>query len=358
MTISVVFSISAHGLGHLSQTGPVINRLCERRRDIAVTIRSGLTRAQLATRVGVSFSHVPVSSDFGYVMNNAIDIDMDATLERYVRLDDEWSCRVRDEARTLIQTGADLVVSNVAYLPLAGAHAAGIPSLAFCSLNWADLFEHYYRSHPRTQAILDHMRAAYNSASVFLRVSPAMPMSDFANTDTVAPIGSVGSPCRDPLRQGLHIKDSCRTVLLAMGGIEFPVGVGAWPIQRDVVWLVPRGLYLARTDIRCIDEIRMPFSSLLASVDAVVTKPGYGTFIEAAAAGIPLLFVPRGHWPEEPYLVNWLHRNACASAISRDSLLAGDLGPALASLWQNPRPSRPELGGEDAVVTRILSLLG
>ena len=33
----------------------------------------------------------------------------------------------------------DLVLTDVAYLPLAGAAQAGIPALSMCSLTWADL---------------------------------------------------------------------------------------------------------------------------------------------------------------------------------------------------------------------------
>ena len=40
------------------------------------------------------------------------------------------------------------VLTNVAYLPLAGAAACGIPSYATCSLNWADLFAHYFGREP------------------------------------------------------------------------------------------------------------------------------------------------------------------------------------------------------------------
>ncbi|MEF8716976.1 MAG: hypothetical protein V5B44_04210 [Candidatus Accumulibacter necessarius] len=46
------------------------------------------------------------------------------------------------------RTAADLVLSDVAYLPLAGAARAGIPSLAMCSLNWAELFAHFFAASP------------------------------------------------------------------------------------------------------------------------------------------------------------------------------------------------------------------
>jgi hypothetical protein len=54
--------------------------------------------------------------------------------------------RVDREARLLAELQPDLVLSDVAYLPLAGAARAGIPSVAMCSLNWAELFAHFFAS--------------------------------------------------------------------------------------------------------------------------------------------------------------------------------------------------------------------
>jgi hypothetical protein len=52
------------------------------------------------------------------------------------------------EARLLAELQPDLVLSDVAYLPLAGAARAGIPALAMCSLNWAELFAHFFAASP------------------------------------------------------------------------------------------------------------------------------------------------------------------------------------------------------------------
>jgi hypothetical protein len=48
------------------------------------------------------------------------------------------------EARLLAELQPDLVLSDVAYLPLAGAARAGIASVAMCSLNWAELFAYFF----------------------------------------------------------------------------------------------------------------------------------------------------------------------------------------------------------------------
>lgn len=355
---TVVFSISAHGLGHLSQVAPVIRCLNRLRPDIDIAIRSGLARDRLEARIPEPFTHQQADSDFGYVMHNAIDIDLDATLGRYHAVHADWSRSVAAEAEALSSARADLVVSNVAYLPLAAAHAAGIPSLAFCSLNWAELFDHYFGRHPRAVPVLQQMLAAYRQAGEFLRVSPSMPMADLPRAREIAPIAIAGQRDRDRLIRLLDIDRNSRMVLVALGGIDFPLQAARWPRTKGLTWLVPKGGEKGRDDIRGIDGVELMFPDLLASVDAVITKPGYGTFVEAAAAGVPLLYVPRGHWPEEPYLTGWLKRHARCATISRESLQEGSFIAELEQLWRMPAPHRPALGGESAVVERLLRLLG
>ena len=70
-----------------------------------------------------------------------------------------------------------------------------------------------------------------------------------------------------------------------------------------------------------MEKLGIEFGDMLASCDAVLTKPGYGTFVEAACAGVPVLYVARKDWPEEPYLVNWLKRNGSCAEVEREHLL-------------------------------------
>ena len=87
------------------------------------------------------------------------------------------------------------------------------------------------------------------------------------------------------------------------------------------------------------------FVDLLASVDAVVTKPGYGTFVEAACSGVPLLYVDRDDWPETPHFAAWLARHSRAARLSRERLLRGDFIDVLEELWRMPAPTRPVAEG-------------
>jgi UDP-N-acetylglucosamine:LPS N-acetylglucosamine transferase len=72
---------------------------------------------------------------------------------------------------------------------------------------------------------------------------------------------------------------------------------------------------------------------VMASCDAILTKPGYGTFAEAACNGIPLLYVQREDWPESVHLVDWLRDRVPVRAVAADDLAAGRFAEPLRALF-------------------------
>jgi hypothetical protein len=80
-------------------------------------------------------------------------------------------------------------------------------------------------------------------------------------------------------------------------------------------------------------------SDALGACDATIAKPGYGTFAEAACNGIPVLYVSRSDWPEEPPLTHWLADRAPLRQIGLPDLIAGRVDEPLAKLIAAPRPA-------------------
>jgi len=341
----LLVDISAHGLGHLAQTAPVLDALHALAPELRLTVRSALPRERLARRIAAEFDHVEEARDFGFVMHNAVDIDRAASAQRYRDFHADWPRRVAAEADWLRQHRIDALLSNVAYLPLAAAAQAGIAAAGLCSLNWAELFAHYFDDEPWAAAIHDQMLAAYNTGSGFLRVTPGLPMRDIPRRHEIAPIARIGRRDRARVGRLLDLRQDEHWVLLAMGGMEFRLPVERWPRTPGLNWLVPGEWNIAREDVRGFDIAGLHFADLLASVDAVVTKPGYGTFVEAACGGIPILYLERDDWPETPHFAAWLAAHARARALTRERLLAGDVTAALQALWQTPPPAVPAADG-------------
>jgi UDP-N-acetylglucosamine:LPS N-acetylglucosamine transferase len=145
--------------------------------------------------------------------------------------------------------------------------------------------------------------------------------------------------------------------LLGFGGIAYQ-GTAPLPQLPGVAWLVADTWPThSRKDVIPFSQARMPYPDLLASSDALVTKVGYGSFVEAARLGLPVLYLDRPDWPETPWLAPWLARHARAMAIDEQTLFSPLVGEALAGLWQRPSPQRPDTSGAPVVARRILDLL-
>jgi hypothetical protein len=354
----LLVDISAHGLGHLAQTAPVINALLALAPDLELTVRSAIPRERLALRIGGNFTHVAEARDFGLVMHNAVDIDLDASATRYREFHADWPQRVAAEADWLRRHGIDAVLSNVAYLPLAAAAEAGVPACGLSSLNWAEMFAHYLGREPWAAEIHAQILAAYRSGKAFLRITPGLAMADLPGRCDIAPIASICRRDRPRVSHLLGLNESERWLLLAMGGMDFRLPLEDWPQIPGLNWLVPGEWKVQREDVRSFDVGDLNFTDLLASVDAVITKPGYGTFVEAACSGIPILYLQREDWPETPHFAAWLAIHARAGMLTRERLLAGDFIDDMDRLWRSPAPSQPVAGGAEQAARWLLRELG
>lgn len=348
--------ISSHGFDHLAQTAPVLNALAAQR-PLQLTIRSGLAHAQLALRIEAPFTHLPEASDFGFVMHDALHVDQSASATRYRAAFADWPQRVAAEAALLQQLRVDGVLANVAPLPLAGAQATGIPAIAMCSLNWADLFAHYYGAEDWAAPIHAALHAAYVGATRFLRLTPGMPMPDLPNRQAIGPLAMRGNLDRAAVAARLGLPLHKRWLLLAMGGIAHRLPVEDWPQRDDLQLLVPEVWGVKRPDCTAFADSRLPFAELLPNVDAVFTKPGYGTFAEAACSGVPVLYLPRPDWPEAGFLEDWLQEYNRAARLAPAQAANGDFMAVLDALLAQPAPPRPAADGLAAALRCINAML-
>ena len=331
--------ISAHGYGHVAQTAPVLNFLCELLPSLQLTLCSAAPLAHLQARIHVDFQHIPKSLDFGLVMASAMGVLVEPSMQAYRQFHQEWDEKVAAEAQFISQLAPDFVLSNVAYLPLAAAKQAGGGCAAMCSLNWADIFWHYCVALPDAEVIHRQMTQAYAAADSFLRLTPGMPMAEMPNLLEIGPIARVGKNRRAEIDVKLGLQQGERLVLVTLGGIACRLPMEHWPRIPGVRWLVQADWGVAHADACSLDALHMDFTDVLASCDAMLCKPGYGSFAEAAYNGTPVLYVGRPDWPEQPCLVDWLSAHGVALEVAPDALESGAVQDVLDRLFAMPRPS-------------------
>jgi len=249
------------------------------------------------------------------IMRDALTVDADRTMEWYRNFHGNYDERKSEAASQLEALTPDLVFSNVPYLGLDAADLVGVPSVALCSLNWADVFRSYCEEFDGAFDIFDEILRAYQKAELFLQPTPSMDMPALANGRNVAPLSFRGLPNRRLLGDVTNGDAATRYVLIGVGGYGidgFPLD--DWPAISDVRWIFPDGILsqsLGITDRRhdfvpqSVLNPFMQYIDLLASCDLVLTKTGYGTQVEAAVNQVPALCICRYDWPEHANLATW-----------------------------------------------------
>lgn len=353
-------ALSGHGLGHLAQTAPVLNALRRQLPPLRLTIQSSLSAETLDRRIDGDFELIPQAADFGMIMANAVTVLAEESRAAYRAFHGNWDIHLARQIDLLERFAPDLVLANIPYLPLAAARQLNIPSLALCSLNWADILRGYCTDSEELESLRHTLLEAYESAALFLRPEPSMPMPDLRNTRPIGPIADLGRVRRAEIDDRLGLTGNETLVLVSLGGIAMRLPMERWPLIPDLCWLVPEAWDIRRPDTRSREELAdISYVDLLRSSDALLTKPGYGSFTEAACNGIPVLYVERGDWPEEPYLTRWLQENATALKIDRRRLETGDLQESLSDLITRPPKPMPEPAGiqeaADCLRTYLLS---
>ena len=366
----LLVAISAHGLGHLGQAAPVCNALKTLRPDLALTIWSALPFNTLKARITGSFEHIAQPCDLGLIMHDAMRVDVGASWLAYAKREAQWAPCL-DAACALVRAAApDLILSDVGDMPLAAAQALGIPGIAMSSLNWADTARFYFEALPDSGHVLDRLTAIYDNTPLALRLTPGMDMRGIKQK-SMPPVGAISTYSRQALRNKVSpFIDSALAqrpkVLIGMGGIDTHLACTEWPEQSEFALLVANQPHLPNDGLPAQGVVNaaalctkagLVFTDLLPYCDAVICKPGYGTFVEAALAGIPVLYVEREDWPEQRVLVEWLEAQSRCARLDATMLREGAFTQAVSALLQQPLKAPLPHDGATVSAQEILRVL-
>lgn len=355
---TIVFDVSGHGFGHLAQATCVIQELITRIPNTCIVVRSALPSSVIRSFLGGDIETATAPPEVTLVMGSPSIVNATATADGYRSLHAKWDEHLDQEATRLAALRPTVLIADVPYLSLAAAKRIGIPAVALCSLNWLDIYRAYCGFRPEAPAILQTIGTAYQAADIFLQPQPHMPMSDLPNRRSIGPIGRVGSNRREYICEVLNIPFGMRIILATVGGIpsDKPLSL---PRMTNVQWIAPNGTSDIRKDISDIGQLGMTFIDVLASADAVLTKVGYSTFVEAACNGVGLVTAPRPDWPEAAVLLQWASESANFAMTQTALEDVEGVKKAVSAVLRAPRRSPvPAVGSAEAFecIVRVAEL--
>lgn len=336
-------AISAHGFGHAAQVVPVLNALGRLVPDLHVLLRTTVPTPFFKDRLVIPWEVSAIQQDVGCIQNGPLTIDVEATWLEHKRFHATWSDRIQTEVEAMRAARPDVILADTPYLAVAAGVEAGIPTVALVSFTWdLILSDHLAAGQIDSQTIIHSIRQAYGRADLALRMTPSPKLEIFKHIIDIGPIAEPASPAGDQINRLLDLAHGERTVLVGFGGVPLT----SLPFA-DLESLTPyRFLFDGPTpaeSTRFVSTTSLPFSfrTLLASVDVIMTKPGYGTLVEAVALQTPLVYVRRYNFADEEPLVDYLHRYGRGIELSRDDFAQGRWEPALRQTLALPLPMAP-----------------
>lgn len=371
----LVVYISGHGFGHASRSIAVVNTLLAQRPGVRVVVRSSVAPWLFAATADPRVEFETAETDTGVVQFDSLSLDEAATLARARAFMAGTDARAEAEARRLQDLGARLVVFDIPALGPAASSRAGLPSVALGNFTWDWIYAGYDGGADVAAAVGE----AYAGTTLALR----LPLSGgFATMPAVRDIPFVArhaTRSRADLRALIGVGEHERVALSSFGGYGlerlnlqpltnirgWKVIVGSTGVPRSVEPpLNDRRTIVERTEgsLVCIDERALyasgfRYEDLVASVDVVVTKPGYGIVSECLANDTALVYTDRGRFAEYEVMVREMPAFLKCAYIGHGELLAGRWGPALDAAFSRPvPPERPPTDGAGVAAAEILHL--
>jgi hypothetical protein len=374
----IVFYISGHGFGHASRDVEVLNALGRLAPDLPVAVRTSAPRWLFDLTLTRDVDFQPLECDTGIVQIDSLSLDEAATVRRAIEFHSNLEQRAAEEAAWLRAHGARLVVADIPPLACAAARAAGLPVIALGNFTWDWIYDGYRAWMPPGSDLVERLSAVYAGAHSGLR----LPMhGGFATIPAVEDLPFISRRSRrEPraTRRHFNLTDG-PLVLLSFGGYGLQrIDLQAVAHLRDYTVVLTADVAANRrgddsaataippplpSNVRLLDERKLyedgwRYEDLVAAVDVVVTKPGYGIIAECVANDTAIVYTSRGHFVEYDVLVREMPRWLRCGFISNEDLLAGRWAQALGETLSRPAPPESiDVDGADRAARRLLEYL-
>jgi hypothetical protein len=345
---SVVFYISGHGFGHASRQIEILHAFAARRPNLRLALRTSVDPRLLERTIRVPYELRPGPCDSGIVQRSSIEHDDAATADRTIAFYEPWERRVADETTRLRDLDVALIVGDIPPLAFEVASRLGVPSVAIGNFTWDWIYADEPGLSERAPWLLPRLRDAYVKAGLALELPFSGGFEIFPSRQRLPLVARRPVLDRNTTRRAFDLPLDRRVALLSFGGYGLPdLDLRALDCLDD--WIVvttdrvtpDRGA--TRSGVVTIDEGVFSsgtarYEDLVAAVDVVVTKPGYGILAECIAGGTPMLYTSRGHFREYAVLVEAMPRYTRSRFISHKDLFTGRWREALDALLDQPAP--------------------
>jgi L-arabinokinase len=342
----LVFYITGHGFGHASRDVEIINALG--RRDQPIVIRSAVDPRLLARTLRVPYELQAGPCDTGVVQVSSIQNDDAATVAAARQFYAQAPAWIDAEVGRLGSSPVAGIVADIPPLAFEVAARLGVPGIALGNFTWDWIYQTHPGFLPDGAETIERIQDAYRRATLALRLPFSGGFEIFRKVRPLPLVARRATQSREMTRRQLGWPTDRPIALASFGGYGLP-SLDLDRLDCGATWLIvttdrvspggrtppPFVRYLSEEQLS-IGGVR--YENIVAAVDAVVTKPGYGILSECISTGTPMLYTSRGAFREYDLLVSEMPRVVRCRFIAPADLLAGRWRDALDALVSQPPP--------------------
>jgi len=350
------YYVTGHGFGHAIRTTQILKALPA---DLPFIVKTSaperLFREELPGR---AFEYIAAEYDCGCLQADSVTVLKRETLTRYAQIARRNLAQLPDEIAFLKEQGVRCVASDIPSFPLYAAREAGVPSAAVANFTWYDIYAEYAET-PEDAALLHQMATEYAAATVGLITPLNLPATPdlFPKTERVPLIARRGTSIREAFTHAYGIPSGKHLALLYLGGWGLEINWPALEQLSDWVFLLDRPVPVPAANVDSFNPHFWRYADVAASVDAVVSKAGYGTVTECIANSVPLVYLPRSGFAEHDALVLGLNAWGGGIEISEAAFHAGDWAAALeTALTTQPDPNCFQTDGAQMIAQKLTEM--
>lgn len=356
----IAYFISAHGFGHAVRSCDLIRSFARLYPEIPITLSTGVPDEFIRDRLAnASVTLRNETFDVGMVQLDSVQVDVEATLRRVIELERKRADLIEGIAHFLRGSEIGLVVADIPFLPIAAAREAGVPSVVLANFTWDWIYEEFAERDARWRDLVARIAADYACADLLLRLPFHAPMPAFREVEDIPLLAEPGRPRREEIARVTGADSGKTWVLLSFASLRW----GREAMERlermaHVEFFAMAPLDCPGGGVHTVPREVIPFSDLLASVDVVVSKPGFGLLSECVVNRKPLIYVERTNFREYSILESAIRRHLPHRKISAEELYGGDIEGALRDILSAPAHFVPvPAGGGPRAATILRQML-
>ena len=232
------------------------------------------------------------------------------------------SAKLKEEEKWLTDNKIDLVISDVASLPMKAAGNLKIPSILIGNFTWHDIYSHFPEAKDETH-LIHSLAEEYSQAT--LQVLPQCHLNNkiIDHQKEVGFIANNGKNIRNGLISFLGKTAENKTLVFIYLG-EHGIRMVNWENlknNKDCLFLTRDPI--KHKAIHFIDE-KFSYHDLIASSDIILTKGGYSTLATAFANHKPVVTCERNDFYEFEAVREYLQNHQIGIIVKSEPFYHGD----------------------------------